>query len=303
MKNVILEIIPIKLNQSISILVLFALLLFLLFSCTNDDNQTPIADKAIISQEIKDLIYLKGDESASTVLINVPGGPSTKLNTEIADLIYGLFNTTDILNVTVHQAQTLDSTIVKVDDITLNEAININKESINILHQVVSYFKNQGRTVYILGFSFGAFVTQELIATNGINSADKYLIMTGRLDINDSLWQASSEGKEGWFENGVTPIVDSEPLSNAKERNLLRISAGLGKNRYTQLLNDFEDLSKVTYVYGKTDEAVGSLTSEEVDFLETKNTKIIAGSGDHTATFEDFIIQGLEETFGIELLE
>ncbi|MEO9892741.1 hypothetical protein [Aurantibacter sp.] len=288
---------------------LIAFLSIISYSCSNDDNQLPIKEEETpnpiteISEEIKNLIYFKGKEKASTVLITIPGGPSTEFNTEITDLIPLVFNTTDILNVAVHQAQTLDSTIVKTNDITLNQAVSINNESLEILDQVVTYFKGQGRIVHILGFSFGAFVTQELIAKKGIASADKYLIMTGRLDINEDLWQASAAGIEGGFENGTTPVIAAEPDPDVKERNLLRISAGLGKNRYTQLLNTIEDLSYVTYIYGTTDEAVGSLTDEEVQFLESKNTNIIKGSGNHTTTLDNFIVQGLEDTFGLEPLQ
>lgn len=277
-------------------------------SCSSDDNQPPIKEEeppvAIteISQDIKDLIYFKGDEKASAVLINVPGGPSTDFSPDIVDLIFATSNTTDLLTVNVHQAQTLDSTIVKGADITLDQAASFNTESIEVLDKVISYFKNQGRIVHVLGISFGAFVTQDLIAKKGIDSADKYLIMTGRLDMNDVLWQASSEGKEGGFENGVTPIVNADPHPEVKERNLIRLSAGLARNRYTQLLDPIEDLSNVTYIYGATDMAVGSLTTEEVQFLESKNAIVIAGSGGHGETFFEFIVQGLNEAFGIEIV-
>lgn len=277
-------------------------------SCSNDDDRPPVKEEepAIviteIAEDIKELIYFQGDEKAKTVLINIPGGPDTEFNPDIVDLIFATSKTTDILNVTVHQAQTLDSTIVKGTDITLDQAIGFNTESIEMLDKVIAYFKAQGRTVYVFGFSFGAFVTQELIAKKGIDSADKYLIMTGRLDMNDLLWQASSEGKEGWFENGVTPTVETDPHPEVKERNLIRLSAGLGMNRYTQLLDPIEDLSNLTYIYGATDEAVGSLTDEEVQFLESKNTNIIAGSGGHGETFFEFIEQGLKDTFGIEIV-
>jgi len=287
-------------------LMLIAFLAIITYSCSNDDNhpvkeEKPAVAITEISQEIKDLIYFKGDEKATTVLITVPGGPSTEFNPDIVDLVFATSNTTDLLTINVHQAQTLDSTIVKGADITLYQAVGINAESIDMLDKVISYFKEQGRTVYVLGFSFGVFVTQDLIAKKGIDSADKYLLMTGRLDMNDVSWQASSEGKEGWFENGITPIVDTDPHPEVKERNLIRLSAGLGMNRYTQLLDPIANLSNLTYIYGTTDEAVGSLTTEEIQFLESKNTNIIKGSGGHGETFFEFIVQGMKESFGIEI--
>ncbi|PKV48038.1 hypothetical protein ATE84_0021 [Aquimarina sp. MAR_2010_214] len=271
-----------------------------LIGCSSDDS--PVINEPIeISKEIKSLIYFRGDEKAPTVLINAQAGPSTALDQEIIDFFVDDFNTAGILTVNVHQAQTLTPSIVNDNDITLEQAVNFNAESIETLAKVITYFKDQGRTVYVLGLSFGAFVTQGLIAKKGIDIADKYLIISGRLDMNDVMWQGLAEGKEGYFENGVTPILDSEPLANAKNRNLQRLSSGFGKNRYTKLLNTIEDLSSVTYIYGATDIAVGGLTADEVLFLESKNANILAGDGGHDEPFVGFLEQGLNEAFGIQL--
>ncbi len=276
-------------------------------SCSNDDNQPPIKEEeptvAIteIAEEIKELIYFQGDEKAPTVLITVPGGPSTAFATEVVDELFPVLDPKQILTVTVHQAQTLDSTIVKGTDITFDQAVGFNTESIDMLGKVTSYFKAQDRTVYIAGFSFGAFVTQDLIAKKGIDSADKYLIITGRLDMNDAIWQGAAEGRSGFFENGVTPIVDADPDPSVKERNLNRIGAGFLMNRYTQLYTTISDLSNLTYIYGETDQAVGSLTDNEVAFLQSKNAHILSGRGGHDEPFVDFYKKGFEEAFGIEL--
>ena len=272
---------------------------FFMFSCSKDDVQLPMASNEI-SQEIKNLIYFKGDESASTVLINAQGGPDVLLSTEEVDFIFENFDTTDLLLVNVHQAQTLNPSILEGDDITLEQAINFNAKSIAILYQVIEFFKAQDRTVYVFGASFGAFVVQELIAEKGIEVADKYLIMIGRLDMNDVMWQGLAEGKYGYFEDGITPILDSEPIMDVVDRNIGKIAAGLGMNKYTQRLNTVEDLSNLTYVYGATDEFVGGLTAEEVEFFKSKNANIIRGSGGHDDTFNDFFAQGFKEAFGIE---
>ncbi|MFK7971137.1 MAG: hypothetical protein AB8F95_12255 [Bacteroidia bacterium] len=284
-------------NFAAGLVLIMCLAISISTGCKNDDEPPiPVGD---ISEEIKSLIYFKGDERASKVLINAQGGPDTSISTDEVDLIDNYFDTDDLLLVNVHQAQTLDSNIVTSNDITLEQAVNFNAASINTLAQVIDYFKQQGRTVYVLGASFGAFVTQELIAQKGIDVADKYLIMIGRLDINDVMWQGLVEGKYGYFDNGITPIVNPTPAEGLTDRNLGRIAAGLGMNNYTQRLSSIEDLSDLTYVYGATDQFVGSLTTEEVRFLESRNANIIRGSGGHDDTFLDFIGQGLFEAFGI----
>ncbi|UII75078.1 hypothetical protein LV716_12525 [Flagellimonas sp. HMM57] len=281
---------------------LVVLLSIITLSCSNDDNGIPPADITEISQDIKNLIYFRGDEKAPTVLIAVPGGPSPELATDIIDdLAQDISRPQDILTITVHQAQTLNSNILEGNDITLDQAINFNAESIEMLSEVITYFKNQGRTVYVAGISFGAFVTQEFIAQQGIDAADDYLIITGRLDINDAIWQGLAEGKNAFFENGVTPIVDDQPFVDAFNRNEARMFAGLAMNRYTEQFNTIESLSNITYIYGETDMAVGSLTVEEVAFLQSKNANILSGNGGHDLPFEDFLKQGFSEAFGIVL--
>ncbi len=300
MKRVFSKMISINYYNSISKLFLITFLSIFILSCSNDDEKHSETNNEI-PQEIKNLIYFRGDENAPTVLINVQSGPSNEFDTVSVDDFFENYNTTDILTINVHQVQTLNPSILDGNDITLEQAINFNTESIEILSQVINFFKNDGRTVHVLGISFGAFVVQELIAKKGISVADKYLIMTGRLDINDIIWQGLSEGIYGTFENGVNPILEPNPDMNVIERNYARLSAGLGMNRYTQLLNTIQDLSDITYIYGATDEAVGSLTAEEIQFLQSKNANIIAGKGDHTQTFIDFFDQGINQAFGIEL--
>ncbi|WP_282085059.1 hypothetical protein [Aquimarina algiphila] len=274
------------------------IILSLLFiSCSSDDANQTIG----ISKEIKDLIYFKGDESASTVIVNAQSGPDTKLSTGEVDEIFQTFNTTDLLVVNVHQAQTLNPSLFEANDITFDRAIDLNTESVEMIYKVVKYFKDQGRTVYVLGISFGAFIAQDLISKKGADAADQYLIMVGRLDMNAIMWQAFSEGRPGYFENGITPIIDQEVGADLIDRNLDRLAAGLSMNRYTELLNTFEDLSNITYIYGEIDEAVGRLTDSEIEFLQSKNVNLITSSGNHDDTINDFVVQGFNEAFGIQL--
>lgn len=297
MKTIFTKMTNIKFYNSNLILITF-LSIFML-SCSKDDDKctAPITE---LSQEIKDLIYFKGDEKAPIVFLNAQGGPSLTLSTKEVDTFFGgAFNTTGILMANISQAQMLNPSILEVNDITMDEAVNFNTESVETLCKVIQYFKNQGRTVYVLGVSYGAFLTQDLIVKKGINVADKYILVSGRLDMNEVLWQGLAEGKEGGFINGVTPLLEPMPHIDVVERNGLRLQAGLGKNRYTQLFNAINDLSNLTYVYGEIDEAVGSLTNEEVTFLESKNANIVSGPYNHTDTYELLIVQTLEDAFGI----
>ncbi len=265
-------------------------------SCSADDAKR--TSELDISQEIKDLIYFKGDETASTVIITAQGGPMPNLATSTFDRILEPVNTANLLTVNVHQVQTLSPNLFTSNEITFDQAIDYDAESLETFYKVIKYFKDQERTVYVLGISFGAFMTQELISKKGIDVADKYLIMIGRLDLNEVFWRGFAEGKNGRFENGVTPILREQTDITAKNMN--KLAAGLGKNRYTNLFNTFQDLSNITYVYGEIDQKIGKLTDSEVQFLQSKGANIIVSNKNHGETLNEYIVQGFKEAFGIE---
>jgi len=278
-------------------IIIIFLIPFFIVSCKKDEIET--APKSGISQEIKNLIYFKGDENASIVLVNTQGGPQINLATTEFEEILQNVNTSNILRVNVHQKQTLSPSLFTSNDISFNDAIDYDTETVETLYKVVKYFKDQNKTVYVLGISYGAFVAQQLIATKGIDVADKYLIMVGRLDMNEAYWTLFSQGKGGNFTNGGLPIV---PLvqSDVRIRNMYRLAAGIAKNRFTQTLNSIPSLSKITYAYGKTDDQVGKLTDSEIQFLQSKNATIIFGNGGHSNTIDSKIVEGFKVAFGIE---
>jgi hypothetical protein len=282
------------------ILVLCAILFT--FSCSNDDEKPPVVEPDLgISQEIKDLIVFEGDENAPIVIVNAQAGTDDELHRDDAEVIIEILGSTGFLAVNVHQAQTLNPGLISSNDITLDQAINMNTQSIEMLYKVIKYFKDDGRTVYVYGSSFGGLVTQGLIAKKGIDLADKYLIVASRLDMDDILWKGLSEGRFGLFENGINPVVSPNPDEDVIERNTARIIAGFAMYRYSELFNVYDDLSKITYVYGKNDEVVGRLTAAEIEFMESKKIIIIEGNGDHDQTTGgDNIIPIFIDLFGTE---
>ena len=241
--------------------------------------------------------YFNGPDRADIVILNCQGGPFTELQNDQFNEWLGDIDTEDVLKINVHQTQTLNP-LIDGFDMTLQDYYEgINTNSVYTLYELTRYFKKVGREVYILGSSFGAFIVQELIAEKGLH-ADGYLLMAGRLDMNEEVWKGLAEGKNGHFEGGITPVlVDQDQVI---DRNLSRLKAALVKYRFTDKLDIYEDLSKVTYVYGEQDEAVGRLTDAEIAFLKAKNVNVIKGTGNHQAIKEDFVAQGFKEAFGIE---
>ncbi|KAK3605026.1 hypothetical protein CHS0354_000691 [Potamilus streckersoni] len=173
--------------------------------------------------------------------------------------------------------QTKHSSLFTTNYITFDDAKRYNLQTIDSVASIVKYFKEQGRKVFVIGVSYGAFLTQMFF------------------------WEAFSDGKQGSYDsNGENPTLQSTLQGTARERNMARLAAGVGYNRFTQRFANV-DLSNVTYVYGTADEQLGKLTTKEVDFLKSKNANVIVSPLDHQPTFVQYVDDGCEKAFGIKI--
>ena len=165
--------------------------------------------------------------------------------------------------------------------------------SVEILHRTIAHFKAQGKQVVVVGHSYGAFLTTRYLWRKGAAAADRYLIMAGRLDMPRVVVDGVLDGEFYYFPNAVDPVpvpllpIEFLPPTTERERLLeLRIMGATGHDRYTQRLAG-TDLSRVLYVYGSEDMIVGRLTADEVSFLTSRGSRVIAVPGGHTSMFED----------------
>ena len=234
-----------------------------------------------------ELYYGIGNSDADVVIVNTQGGPMPSLLTdEFAEVFSGV-DLDNAFVVNVHQSHTKNQEKVSKGIISFEEAKTIDEESVAMLAQVVDGFLKQEKRVYVVGISFGAWMVQDLLATQG-SVADGYVIVVGRLDMPDVIWKSFSQGGSGYFEDGVNPVVEEvESIDESKldareiaEFNMAKVAAGLGHKRYTKLLKDV-DLSKVHYLFGKRDEPVGRLSDAEIKFLESKDVNVIVTDGGH----------------------
>lgn len=248
-------------------------------------------DVPAVPPELEGTFGSFGNPGADTVVIVTQGGPVTfLLGPEVLIEEVGQLNPEQVQLVSVHQAQTLEPDRFIAADISFDDAKAADAASVAMLADVVAYFKDQGKTVHVVGFSFGAFMVQDLLATQG-NIADGYLIKVGRVDMPDEVWTEFSEGRAVGFVDGVEiikfDIADAGMGGETPEadRNMARLAAGLGHKRYTELLADV-DLSNVVYVYGDVDEQVGRLSEAEVAFLESRSATVIEYQGGHATPAE-----------------
>ena len=83
--------------------------------------------------------------------------------------------------------------------------------------------------------------------------------------------------------NGARPVL---PLPRRGESGAGAAVPGADRPSYTERLAG-TDLSRVLYVYGVEDMIVGRLTEDEVGFLTSSGSRVLAVQGGHASMFED----------------
>ena len=146
-----------------------------------------------------------------------------------------------------------------------------------------------GASTHTVGHSYGAFLTARYLWRKGPAAADRYLIMAGRLDMPRVVVDGVLAGQYYYFSNAVDPEpVPPYPVPITEREILeLRIMGATGHDRYTERLAG-TDLSRVwLYVYGIEDMIVGRLTEDEVGFLTSRRSRVLAVPGGPVSMFED----------------
>ena len=261
----------------------------------------PSASLTVLPDDVTDLFVSSGDANANTVWIFEQGGPVGDLE-NVNSLSYfpnpnipaltAAFPKPDPLHlVAVHQALTYNNALYD-RDLTQEQAEVETDVSTEILDRVIKHFKSQNKTVWVFGHSYGAYVITRYLWKKGVRAADKYIIMAGRLDMEQKAVEGFL-GKRYWY----FPEPDFEPVehptrqpethenpSHAKQE--LFLLGVMGKERYTQRLDGL-DLSKVIYIFANSDQATGILTSQEQSFLIQAGVSLMEIDGDHSDMFDE----------------
>ena len=262
--------------SKLSRVLVLAFIMIFISSCSTDDDLKMLSnDVTQLPNNIIELYIEKGNINSNIVVLFSNGGPDSNLSADYFDDL----NFSEFHEVYVHQSNTYNEEVIigLNENLTFERAIKENEVSVEILDKVIEHFNNKGKEVYVVGHSFGALLITSLIADKN-PQVEKYLIMAGRLNFPDLVWQGFRDRQGYYFAEGITPTAQnfSSDISEKEKREFyarMRLQAGFGKNRYTQLLDD-KDLSNVIYAFGEKDEAVGWLTNEEKTFLNTKGATV-----------------------------
>jgi len=90
-------------------------------------------------------------------------------------------------------------------------------------------------------------------------------------------------------------MEQNDPLN----RNISRLAAGVGKNRYIDLFANINGLEKLTFVFSTQDDRIGTLDNDEKSFLISKSVNLIPIEAPHSETVVSGIRRGYAE--GLQL--
>ena len=278
------------------------------YSCKNDTKNQLSKQilfsypETVIPKDPTKLWVDEGDNEKDTVLIICQGGPKDSMDfIERGKSSWRyLPNYENYYKIHLHQSTTLNTDIFRYkDSLTMDMARKEVDNSTEILDRAITYFKNKGKTVYVMGHSYGAFIIPHYLATRK-SMADKYVIVSGRIDDPKHVVDIHKKGFNGTYKDGVTFISDEgEDFSDYNEaaikyytgKQLLK--AASGEISYSKALKGV-DLKNSIYVYCAKDERVGGLTKKEFDFLKLKGFQVYETEKEHGYTIYGFV-DGIKE--------
>ncbi len=242
-----------------------------------------------IPADVTRLFRVSGDSGSDTVWIVEQGGPQHELADDPRAEFRNFPNHEDLLFALVHQTLTLENDLAaRYEELSLADLKAEVDVSVEILRRTIRHFKAQGKRVVVVGHSFGAILATRYLALEGPGEVDRFLIMAGRLDMPRVVVDGALNGVWHYFPNGGEPVRDPtlQPVTS-QQFTELRIAGAAAHDRYTARLAG-TDLSRVIYVYGTADEAIGRLSEVEDSFLRSMGSTVIkVEGGHHTSMFED----------------
>ena len=201
-------------------LLLFSLLL--LFSCQEKSAKTHLETDPTAHIPVEDLFIPTGDVESDIVWVYEQGGPTPKLteshdlilfpNSAYPDFAVKFVKPSPLLLVQVHQGLTYDNNFY--NDFTLERAREISDFNSKALLRVIKHFKDQGKTVWVFGHSYGCYILVYHMWKEGTENADKYIPMACRLDMEMEVANGWSNG-EFWVydkENNFVPIKSTHKI-------------------------------------------------------------------------------------------
>ncbi len=243
-----------------------------------------------LSADTTSLYRIEGDAKLDTVFIYVQGGPMLNLGTGNSDPLQKLPNHHRYLKVYTYQTQMLNPALaVTSPPMNNDQAMHEMKQNSEILHRTIRYYKNRGKAVYVIGHSFGLSISMDYLSRYG-NEADHLFMMGGHFnadlrnfDRKPGMFVRWKDGEVPYLRNFYGGIDENFPMKKDLDNVFENIDALVHYprlRRFTEELK-FTDLSRVSYVHARFEEASGQSSEEELAFAEEKGMSVLESFGDH----------------------
>ncbi len=250
-----------------------------------------------LPEDTTELFYSSGNKDNDTVYIFAQGGPLLELTVKDYDPFYYFPNQDNLLKIYTRQSQIINPTLLSVSPaLSKSQSEFEHHQSAEILHRTISYFKKQGKTVFVIGHSYGAMISLEYLNSYE-NQPDRLILMGMNIDSDLRNYKDLKSGHLVRWKDGLEPY--QKPLFSENDfpvKSILKKELDLvfentnnlvqycGEKRFTKLLKD-KDLSNVIFVHAKSDESIGRVKKYELDFLKSKGATTVETIGDHHSMF------------------
>ncbi len=258
-----------------------------------------------LPEDVTRLYKISGNVASNTVVLFLQGGPVDTLAPADSLDTLGLGLSTQAL-VQVHQANTYNPAIVGNPDLTETRATLENQVSIEMVDRVIRHFVSQGRRVQVVTHSFGSLLILRTLARHPELHAmvDRFLVLNGRLNIPEVVWQGMRQGQQWRFPGGGAPALAARqptreslegdddrapgdpPLTHTYTLSQLKLESDMGRIALTDALAGLR-MDRVIMVEASADEAIGRLSDLERRFLaDAGATRYCIEGGSHDSAFE-----------------
>ncbi len=255
-------------------------------------NPPPPYSQTELPKDTMTLFKHRGDLNSNEAFVFVQGGPDSELQIDNRrDPFSNLPYAENYLRIYPFQSQMLNKTILSPNSILSKDQCAFeHQQSAEIIYRVVQKLKNEGKTVYLFGHSYGSKILIEYINSKN-NNADKIVLAGTRLDTDMSHYVGVGPGQLVRWERGIKPFISNwynrYPAKDLIKKDLDKIYQNTkllvhthNEKKITEVLSS-KRLSNVVFVHAIFDEASGRLSSEESDFLNLKNATVLQSFGNH----------------------
>lgn len=264
----------------------------------NNNNPDFSYPETILPNDVTKLWASDGDSTKQVVAIFLQGGPSDELNFKKRKKSVWRYlpDYKNYYSIYLHQANTLNTKMFTYDcNFTMKMARKEVDNTSEILYRVIKHFREKGKTVWVIGHSYGAYIIPNYLATRP-SLADKYFIVSGRITDPKEAIRAHKRGYNGTYKDGKT-FISEEKTEDFSEDTVWglkyyiakqKLKAAMGEVSYTKTLKNV-DLSNVTYIYSPKDQRVGGLSEKEIKFLKSKKVEVFKSEREHGYTWKDLV--------------